>query len=113
MSRKFIASLVFAALTTVAGQAAAPEGDIGLEVHARDITMPSPDRGTIIYKQCSACPERELGTTPNTSYEIGNLQVRRDDLRRELMRRPEQLMLLQLTPDHKAVARLKISATAY
>ena len=112
MIRKFTASLMLAALTAGAVQAADSVGDIGLEVLASALTLPAQDRGSISLKSCDSCPEREFTTTSNTSYEIGNSQVRRDELRRELLRRPRQVMLLQLTPDHKSVARLKISAAA-
>ena len=111
MIRKITASLLFAAFATLSAQAADP-GGIALEVKAGDINMPVEDRGVVTTKGCRTCSVREFVTTPRTSYEIGDVQVRRDTLRRAMLERPNQLMLLQLTPDRKSVARFWISAAA-
>lgn len=110
MFGRFIASMMFAAL--VSGTALAADlGDIGLEVLTKNVDLPAQDRGSITIKQCSSCTERELLVTPATSYEIGDVQVRRETLRQELLARPNQVMLVQLTPDRKHVARLKLGAS--
>jgi hypothetical protein len=106
MVRKILSVLLIATFTSIAAQAADP-GGIGLEVPARDIVIPVEDRG---YITCNTCSTRDLALTPTTSYEIGDEQVRREAMRRELLQRPNQVMLLQLTPDRKHVARLKIIA---
>jgi len=113
MFRKIAASLVFAAAFS-AGPAVAEEPnthrDIAQEVLAGSITIPVEDRGYILVKGCSSCSEMRLDTTPDTTFEIGDTPVRREQMRLELQRRPRQLMLLQLTPDYKRVARLVIRA---
>ncbi len=109
MIRKIAAAMIFTAFTTFAAGAEDP-GDIAREVRARDISMPVNDTGSIVVKACSSCPEEEFETLPNTSYEIGEFQVRREALRHELLGRPGQVLLVQLTPDRKHVARIKISA---
>lgn len=112
MFRKIAVSFMFAAFASVAAEAA-DFGDIGQEVKAGDITMTAQDTGSITVKICSSCPERTLETTQDTTYEIGDQLVRRETLRAELLQRPRQLMLLQLTPDRKHVARLKITPAAH
>jgi hypothetical protein len=107
MSKKFPAFLLLIAFAATADLAVA---DVGLEVHAREIVMPVKDTGSISYKQCDRCKEMSLRTTAATSYEIGDVPVRRETLRAELLSRPGQVMLLQLTQDRKNVARIKISA---
>jgi len=113
MTRKFIASLLFGMFAAGGLQAATGPGNVGQEVTAGNITIPVDDRGTISVKNCSSCPERVLGLLPTTTYEIGDVLVRRETMRAELLRRPNQVMLLQLTPDFKHVARLRISPAAH
>jgi len=110
MFGKFIASMMFAALVSGTALAADDLGDIGLEVLTKNVNLPLQDRGSISIKKCDSCTERELLVTATTTYEVGDVQVRRETLRRELLSRPNQVMLVQLTPDRKHVARLKISA---
>ena len=111
MIRKFTASLLFAALASGSLQAAEDPGDIGKEVIAHDVGMPVKDTGLISLKMCNTCHPTDIATLPNTIYEIGDVQVRREDMRSALALHPNQVMLFQFTPDRKFVARLKIAAT--
>jgi len=114
MFRKFTATLLLFALATGAAvQGADRRGDIGLEASAGNVTIPTSDRGSIAYKRCDSCREQEYAITAVTRYEIGELQVNRDAMRRELLSRPKDMLLLQLTPDHLHVARVVIAAPSF
>lgn len=110
MIRKISIAMTFALLPLIG--ATVDLGDIGQEVRAGDIRMPVNDTGSIEVKICDVCSSHTFRTSSNTTYEIGDELVRREVLRAELLRRPKQVMLLQLTTDRKGVARLRISPAA-
>jgi hypothetical protein len=111
MLRKIIIAVSFLLATagTVAG-AAEQTGDIALEVKGNWLTLPAETSGTLVVKTCGSCSTREYEINEQTSFEIGGIQVRIDEMRRELISRPRELLLLQLTPDRKHVDRIVISA---
>ncbi|MEJ0086894.1 MAG: hypothetical protein WDO72_14530 [Pseudomonadota bacterium] len=109
MYKKFATALLAATLAQSVAPAA-DLGDVAQEVKAESITLPKKDLGDVAVQICSSCPTREFGTTAETTYEIGGIPVRLEDMRRELALRPRALLLLQLTPDRKHVARINIPA---
>ena len=108
MIRKFIASMMFAVLTTGAAHAVESR-ETALEVIAGSLTLPTGDRGNLVMKGCASCASFEFAITASTTYEIGETHVRLDTMRRELALRSRELLLLQLTPDRKQVARIYIA----
>jgi hypothetical protein len=110
MLKKLATALMFAILGTLPARAVTP--DIASEALAEWLTLPAEIGGDVIVKSCSSCTTLAVGTTTETSFEIGRVPVRLDDLRRELASRPRDVLLLQLTPDRKNVARINIMPAA-
>jgi hypothetical protein len=110
MLRKIIIAVSLLLATSGTAIAAEQTGDIALEVKGSWLTLPAESSGTLVVKTCTSCSTREYEITAQTTFEIGRIHVRIDEMRRELIGRPRELLLLQLTPDRKHVDRIVISA---
>lgn len=111
MFKRIVISFALAALGATA-YAIDPQGDVAQEVKAEWLTLGVEIPGTLLVKTCSSCSTYEFDTTAATSFEIGGVHVNVQEMRRVLADQPRLLLLLQLTPDRKQVARIVVSAPA-
>jgi len=108
MIRKFTASVLLAVLAMGAVHAA-ESVETALEVTAGSLTLPTNPLGNLVMKGCSSCTAVEFEITPATTFEVGETFIRLDEMRRVLAQRSREVLLLQLTPDRKHVARIYIA----
>lgn len=107
MPKKLFSSIVFVMLAA-AGGVKADQWNTALELLAESVTLPEAESGDVVVQGCSSCPAEEFETTATTSYEINGIAVHLSDLRVQFAAQPKALLLLQLTPDRKRVARVNL-----
>jgi hypothetical protein len=87
---------------------AEPPIDIAHEIEAHAITLPKEATGTVVVQGCKACPTFRFAATDNTTYQIGQMVVSLQDLREAIVARPNDLVLLLITQDRRAVEKIAI-----
>lgn len=93
---------------TLAASAQTPPIDIAQEIEAHAITLPKDPTGTVVVQGCKACTTYRFAATDNTIYKIGELVVGLQDLRAAIAARPNDLVLLLITQDRRAVEKIAI-----
>jgi hypothetical protein len=105
---KGIKLVLAAALLGVSLSATAqtPPIDLAHEIEARAITLPKDATGTVVVQGCKSCPTLRFQATANTTYQVGQFVVGLQDLRVALAARPNDVVLLLLSQDRRAVEKI-------
>jgi hypothetical protein len=85
-----------------------PQIDVAHEIPARTITLPATDTGTVVVQACSACPTYRFNATATTFYRVGQFTVSLTELRAAFAQRPNDIVLLELTADHRSVVQISM-----
>lgn len=81
-----------------------------VEAHAADLVLPSGPLSTLVVTPCRGCSPLSLLATGRTQYLVGRQQVTLEELRREVGRRPDAIVVVIWDRQTRELYRVRASA---